>query len=64
MHKADMIAVAITILFVLGLVLLRLLGLGTQLAAAGGLGRFPRFPQRLQRWLFGERDRTYTGQGK
>ena len=57
MHKADVIAAALTVLFVLGLVLYRLLWAGSQLAAAAGLGRFPKFPQRLQRRLFGERDR-------
>jgi hypothetical protein len=60
MHKTDAIAAAVTILFVLGLVLFRLLWAGSQVAAAAALGRFPRFPNRLRRWLFGERNRTST----
>jgi len=60
MHKPELIAAALTILFVLGLVLFRLLWAGSQVAAAAGLGRFPKFPHRLQRWLFGERARTST----
>ena len=60
MHKSDLIAAALTVLLVLGLVVFRLLWAGSQVAAAAGLHRFPRFPHRLQRWLFGERDRTST----
>ena len=56
MHTPDILAVALTVLFVLGLVLYRLLWVGSQFAAAAGLGRFPRFPARLRRWLFGEHE--------
>lgn len=58
MDKPQMIAPAVTILFILGLIGYRLLWVGSQLAAAVGLGRFPRFPKKLRRWLFGERHRT------
>ena len=58
MDKSQMIASALTILFVLGVVIYRLLWAGSQLAAADGLGRFPRFPRRLRRWLFGEHKRA------
>ena len=54
MHKSQIIASVITALFVLSLVIYRLLWAGSQLASAVGLGRFPKFPQRLRRWLFGE----------
>ena len=54
MHTSDFFALALTILAVLGVVLYRLLWAGSQIAAADGLGRFPRFPVKLRRWLFGE----------
>jgi hypothetical protein len=60
MHKTDVIAAVLTVLFVLGLILFRLLWAGSQLTAAAGLGRFPQFPDGLRRWLFGERDRNRT----
>jgi hypothetical protein len=62
MHTSDILAVALTVLCVLGLVLYRLLWAGSQLAAAAGLGRFPRFPARLRRWLFGEHEPISTQQ--
>jgi hypothetical protein len=52
---SQIIAVVLIVLFVLGLMLYRLLWAGAQLAGAEGLGRFPRFPKKLRRWLFGER---------
>lgn len=54
MRNSQLIALVITVLFVLGLVAFRLLWAGSQLAAADGLRRFPKFPKRLRRWLFGE----------
>jgi len=54
MHKSEAIAAALTALLVLGLIVFRLLWAGFQVTAAAGLGRFPRFPKRLGRWLFGE----------
>jgi hypothetical protein len=54
MDKSQMIASALAVLFVLSLIIFRLLWAGSQVAAADGLGRFPRFPKRLRRWLFGE----------
>jgi hypothetical protein len=62
MHTPDILAVTLTVLVVLGLVLYRVLWAGSQLAAAAGLGRFPRFPARLQRWLFGEHEPISTQQ--
>ena len=62
MHTPDILAAALTVLFVLGLVLYRVLWAGSQLAAAAGLGRFPRFPARLRRWLFGEHEPISTQQ--
>jgi len=58
MNKSSLIASALTFLFVLGLVVYRLLWAGSQLAAGVGLGRFPRFPKTLRRWLFGEHNGT------
>jgi hypothetical protein len=54
MDKSQIIAAALTVLFVFGLVLLRLTWAASQLGAGVGLGRFPRFPKKLRRWLFGE----------
>jgi hypothetical protein len=54
MNKSSLIASALTFLFVLGLVLYRLLWAGSQLTAVVGLGRFPKFPETLRRWFFGE----------
>ncbi len=56
MSKSSLIASALTVLFVLGLVAYRLLWAGSQLASGVGLGRFPKFPKGLRRWLFGEQN--------
>ena len=60
MHKLDIIAAALTALCVLGFVLYRLIWAGSQVAAAGGLGRLPKLPKSWRRWLFGEHNDTTT----
>lgn len=56
MLSSPAVAIAITVLFVLGLVVFRLLWAGSQLTAAAELGRLPgMLPKKLRRWLFGER---------
>jgi len=60
MNKPFLIASALGVLFVLGLVAYRLLWAGSQLAGGVGLGRFPRFPKALRRWLLGEATGTST----
>lgn len=55
MSKLNIIAFALTALFVLALVVYRLLWAGSQLAAAAALGRLPdMLPKRLRFWLLGE----------
>jgi hypothetical protein len=54
MNRPTLIASALTILFVLGLVVYRLLWAGSQVASAAGLGRLPKLPKSWRRWLFGE----------
>lgn len=51
MNKSDLLALAITILVVLGLVAYRLLWAASSAAA---LGNFPLLPKAWHRWLFGE----------
>jgi hypothetical protein len=58
MDKSMWIATALTVLFVLVLVVYRLLWVGSQVAGAAGLGRLPKLPKGVRRWLFGERDHT------
>ena len=58
MNKSSLIASAVSALFVLGLVAYRLLWAGSQLASGIGLGRFPRFPKTVRRWLLGEHTDT------
>ena len=60
MNKSSLLASALTVIFVLGLVAYRLLWAGSQLASGAGLGRFPKFPKTLRRWLFGEPNETST----
>jgi len=60
MSKSSLIASALTVLFVLGLVAYRLLWAGSQLASGVGLGRFPRFPKTVRRWLLGDHTDTAT----
>jgi len=52
MHVANILVLSLTVLFVLGLVLFRLLWAGSQLAGFGTLPRW--FPAKLRRWLHGE----------
>jgi hypothetical protein len=54
MSKSDLVAFALTSLFVLGLVAYRLLWMASGTAAAAGLGRLPKLPQGLRRFLLGE----------
>ena len=58
MSKSDLIAFAITSVFVLGLIAYRLLWMASGTAAAAGLGRLPKLPQGLRRFLFGEQKVT------
>ncbi|MGB2656315.1 MAG: hypothetical protein WAN62_21205 [Candidatus Acidiferrum sp.] len=55
MATSQIIAAALTVLLVMGLVVYRLLWAGEQVAGADGLQRFPKFPKKWRRWLFGER---------
>jgi hypothetical protein len=54
MHKPDLLAAALTALFVLGLVAYRLLWMASGATSASALGHFPLLPKRWRRWLFGE----------
>lgn len=54
MNKSDLLALAITILVVLGLVAYRLLWAASSAASAAALGNFPLLPKAWHRWLFGE----------
>ncbi len=58
MDKSAWIASSLTVLFVLGLVIYRLLWAASQVAGAAGLGRLRKLPKGVRRWLFGERDHT------
>jgi hypothetical protein len=60
MSTSSLIASAITVLFVLGLVAYRLLWAASQTASAAGLGRLPKLPKSWRRVLFGERNDTPT----
>jgi hypothetical protein len=57
-ENSRLIAVALTILFVAGLVLFRLLWAALQVASASALGRLPKLPKILRCWLFDERSTT------
>jgi hypothetical protein len=54
MHKPDLLAAALTALFILGLIGYRLLWMASGAAGAAALGHFPLLPKRWRRWLFGE----------
>jgi len=54
MDKATLLASLSTGAMVLGLIVLRLLFAGSQIAAGAGLGRGPRLSPGWRRWLFGE----------
>jgi hypothetical protein len=56
MNKSSLIASTVTILFVLGIVVYRLLWAASQVASSAGLGRLPKLPKSWRRWLFDERD--------
>ena len=58
MSTSSLIASAITVVFVLGLVAYRLLWAASQTASAVGLGRLPKLPKTWRRFLFGERNDT------
>ena len=58
MDKSTLIASAVTVLFVLGIVVYRLLWAASQVASLAGLGRFPKLPEIWRRWLFDQR--TYS----
>jgi hypothetical protein len=54
MKTPSLIASLSTVIFVLGLVVIRLLWAGSQLASAAALGRLPILPKSWRRWLLGE----------
>jgi hypothetical protein len=58
MNKSALIASALTVLFVLGLVAYRLLWAASSVACAAGLSRLPELPKSWRRWLFDEHDDT------
>jgi hypothetical protein len=54
MTMSALIAPAVTILFVLGLVAYRLLWAASSVASAAALGRASKLPKSWRRWLLGE----------
>ena len=58
MNRSTLIASALTALFVLSLVVLRLLWGASQVASASALGRLPKLPKSWRRLLFGEKSDT------
>jgi hypothetical protein len=56
MDKSSLIASTLTVLFVLGLVVYRLLWAASGVASAAGLGRLPKLPKSWRRWLFDEHE--------
>jgi hypothetical protein len=56
MNKSSLSASTVTILFVLGIVVYRLLWAASQVASSAGLGRLPKLPKSWRRWLFDERN--------
>jgi hypothetical protein len=58
MDKSTLIASITTVVLVAGLVIVRLLFAGSQMAAGAGLGRGPQLPKSWRRWLFGERNKA------
>ncbi len=54
MDKSTWIAMSLTVLLVVGLIVYRLLWAASQVAGAAGLGRLPKLPKGVRRWLFGE----------
>ncbi|MGC1583633.1 MAG: hypothetical protein WA766_19285 [Candidatus Acidiferrales bacterium] len=60
MNKSELLASAITVLIVVGLVAFRLLWVGSQAAAGAALGSLPMLPKTWRRWLLGEHNATST----
>jgi hypothetical protein len=58
MNKSALIASILTVLFVLGLVVYRLLWAASSVAGAAGLGRLPKLPKSWRCWLFDEHNDT------
>lgn len=54
MNKSDLLALAITILVVFGIIVYRLLWAASGAASVAALGHFPLLPKAWRRWLFGE----------
>ena len=54
MDKSNLIASALTVLVVLGLVAYRMLWAASQVASSAGLGRISILPKNWRRWLLGE----------
>jgi hypothetical protein len=54
MNISTLIASLLTIVFVLGLIIFRLLWAASSVTALAGLGRLPRLPKSWRRWLFDE----------
>lgn len=59
MSKADLVAFVFTSLLVLGIVAYRLLWMASGTASAAGLGRLPKLPEGLRRFLYGEKKVTH-----
>jgi hypothetical protein len=55
-NKSSLIATILTVLFVSGLVVYRLLWAASGVASAAGLGRLPKLPKSWRRWLFDEHE--------
>jgi hypothetical protein len=58
MDKSTLIASITTVVLVAGLVIVRLLFAGSQMAAGAALGRGPQLPKSWRRWLLGERNNS------
>jgi hypothetical protein len=58
MNTSTLIASLLTVVFVLGLVIFRLLWAASQVASLAGLGRLPKLPKSWRRWLFDEPNDT------
>jgi hypothetical protein len=58
MSTSTLITSLLTVVFVLGLVIFRLLWAASSLAALASLGRLPKLPKSWRRWLFDEREAT------
>ena len=64
MNKSSLIASTLTILFVLGIVVYRLLWVASQVASSAGLGRLPKLPKSWPRWFFDECNDVTTAASK